>query len=385
MKYRILIILLLGIACTMPAQKSRVIAVMQMIDAGKYSDAKEDIQLAVSHEKTSGWYRTYYAKGLLCQTAYEDGIKTSDTKKTTLYPDQLMVAYTAYEKALELDVRERLHAGIAQKYYHLSNDFRKLGEEKYKGGAYKDALRAFESALLISQSDLITAKTDTNLVYNTAMAAFESKQWDKAIGYLTGLHDDAYSSNASLLLAKACMELGDSVRAEELMKEGLERYKYQEAMVMYMVNRYVENTRMEEALCTLDSAIEAAPGNYNFHWARGLVCRRMDNYEDAIFSFKKAVELAPDKALLYDHLGISYYNIGIDLRESALNIMDNLQYQQAREAYMGKFREALKWLERSYELDPENEETIARLYQLYEQLQMKEKQEAFEFRMRTIR
>lgn len=369
----------------MSAQKSRVMAVMQMIDAGKYTEAKEDIELAVSNDRTSGWYRTYYAKGMLCQTAYEDGIKTNDTKKTALYPDQLIVAYTAYEMALSLDVRERLHSGISQKYYHLSNDFRKLGEEKYKRGEYKYALRAFESALLITQSDIITAKVDTNLVYNTAMAAFESEQWDKAIGYLTGLHDDAHSTNASLLLAKACIELGDSVRAEEVLEEGLELYKYSEAMVMFIVNRYVENTRMEEAIRTIDSAVEADPGNFNFHWARGLVYRRMGNYDEAILSFKKGAELAPDNPLLLYHLGVIYYNVGIGQRESARKIMDKPLYLEARAVYLGKFREAVKWLECSYELDADNEKTISRLYQLYKQLQMKEKQDSFELKMNAIR
>jgi len=38
----------------------------------------------------------------------------------------------------------------------------------------------------------------------------------------------------------------------------------------------------------------------------------------------------------------------------------------------------VKWLERSYALDPGNENIISKLSQLYYQLQMKEKQETFE-------
>ena len=101
-------ILLTGVFTGTAAQKSRVLAVFQMIDQGKYEEAREAIELAVWNDKTSRWYRTYYAKGLLCQTAYEEGYPKKDKKKTTLYPDQLYVAYASYEKALDLDNRKKL-------------------------------------------------------------------------------------------------------------------------------------------------------------------------------------------------------------------------------------------------------------------------------------
>lgn len=344
-------------------------AVMQMIDAKKYDEAKEAIELAIWNDKTSRWPRTYYAKGLLCQMAYEGG------KKTNLYPDQLFVAYDAYEKALELDVRERLHNSIKQKYYLLANDFIKLGQELYTKKDYSASLQAFESALLIGKSELISAKTDTNLVYNTAMAAYKSENLDKAILYLTGLHEDAYSTNVTLLLATTFMEAGDSIRGEEVLNEGIVLYHYDETLVMYLVNLLVDSGSLGTALEIIDRAVKASPENSRFHWAKGLIYRRMNNYEEAIKSFLKAVELSPDQAALCYHLGVCYYNMGIELRESALKIDENNEYLEIREQYLEKFKEAVEWLKLSYELDPENEETVSKLYQLYYQLQMKEEQD----------
>jgi len=104
----------------------------------------------------------------------------------------------------------------------------------------------------------------------------------------------------------------------------------------------------------------------------------MGNYEKAIASFLKADELAPDNPTLYYHMGVCYYNMGIDLRESALNISEKEKYREIREQFLGQFREAVNWMERSYKLDPQNDETISILYQLYYQLQMKEEQETFQ-------
>ena len=378
MKQSIVTILLLGLTLSLWSQKSKVMAVMQMIDNEKYDDAKEAIELAVLNDKTSRWPRTYYAKGLLCQTAYEAGVKKKDTKKTNLYPDQLFVAYNSYEKALELDVRERLHTAISQKYYLLANDFRTMGEELYKKREYLESLRAFEHALLIGESDLISAKTDTNLVYNAAMAAYESHNWEKAIEYLNGLHADAHSTTASLLLSVAYLQSGDTIRSEEVIMEGVELYQYEDSLVMYLVNQLVTSGRMEPAINAMDRAIEARPENFIFYWARGLVYRRMDNYDEAIKSFLKAAELCHDRPLLYYHIGLSYYNVGIDLHESALGITENDEYREIREQYLDIFREAVKWLKKSYELDPHNEEIISKLNQLYNQLQMKGEQESLQ-------
>jgi len=378
MKQYLVIILLLGLALPASAQKSRVLAVKQMIDAGKYDEAKEAIELAIWNDRTSMWHRTYYTKGLLCQTAYEAGMEKKDTKMTNLYPDQLFLAYDSYEKALELDARERMHNHIRLHYYSLANDFKNLGEELYQKGEYKESLRSFEHALLIGKSDLVSFKTDTSLVYNAAMAAYEGGSWEKAVEYLTVLHEDAYSTRSTLLLAIACHQSGDTVRSQEVLVEGLELYQYDESLVMYLVNDLASSDMLISAINILSKAIEAKPDDFIFYWARGLGYRRLNDYDKAMSSFLQAADRAPDTPTLYYHIGVSYYNIGIDLRESALSIVENDEYQAVRQQYLEKFREAVKWLERSYELEPENEKTQAKLNQLYYQLDMKEQQKALE-------
>jgi tetratricopeptide (TPR) repeat protein len=349
---------------------------MQMIDQGKYEEGKEAIELAIWNDKTSSWARTYYVRGLLCQVAYEDGVKTNDSKKTGLYPDQLYLAYTSYERAIELDVRKRYQADISQKYYLLSNDFRKMGKAYYEDREFDKALRAFEHALLVNKSPLIHAKVDTNLIYNTAMAAYEGKNWGKAIGYLNGLHEQGHAPSTSLLLYDALIEQGDSARAEEVLYEGVELYNYETQIVVYLINRFASSREYDKALDLLDRAIKQKPENYKFLWVRGLIYRRMSEFDKAVESFKSAIKLAPDESEIYYHIGVIYYNMGIDLTEQSLKIGDSDEYQKIKALARKHFKDAVVWLEQAYEMDPHNEETISKLYQLYYQLQMKEKEES---------
>jgi len=379
MKRLSILFLLFSLALAASGQKSRVLSVMQMIESKKYSEAKEAIELAVWNDRTANWHRTFYAKGLLCQSAYEEGMAKKDSKLTSLYENQLYLAWDSYEKALELDAREKLHSTVGKQYYSLSNTFRKLGQEQYAKKEYEEAFKAFEHALLVINSDLVKVDPDTNLVYNTALAAYESKNWEKAIAYLNGLHTDGFSTDASLFLVNAHLNEGDTVQAEAVMLDGVKKFDYSETLVMYYVNWLTENGKNEQAIDILDQAIKKHPENFRFHWAQGLVHSTLENYPLAIESLVEATKLSEEvPPELYYQVGVSYYNIGIELREAALLITENKKYMEVRDQYLSKFREAVKWLELSYELDPGNDNTISRLYQLYYQLQMKEKQEAFE-------
>jgi len=355
-------------------QKSRVLSVFQMIESEKYKDAKEAIELAVWNEKTSRWYRTYYAKGLLCQKAFEAGFDKGEKSKTNLYPDQLIVAYDSYNKALELNSRNKTASAITLQLYNLANDFQKLGEKHYAGKEYSKALQAFEHALLISKNPQLSVSTDTNLVYNTAVAAYEAREWDKAISYLTGLNDDEYSPNTALLLYSANVNTGDSVQAEQVLFEGMDRYNSEESIVLRLVDLLVGTDRKKEAVTVLDSAIARKPENYHFPWTRGLVYQQMELYDQAIESLVHASGLAPEEVDILYNIGLCYYNMGVEISEHSREIYNNREYQAARKRSREQLRQSLDWLEKAYKLDPSNQLITYKLNQLYYQLQMPEKQ-----------
>jgi tetratricopeptide (TPR) repeat protein len=213
------------------------------------------------------------------------------------------------------------------------------------------------------------------------MAAFESKNWGKAISYLTGLSDDQYSSNSVLLLYQAHINNGDSQQAEKVLLEAVEQYNSDETIVLQLIDLLVESGRMEQAVTTLDTASVRHPDNYHFPWTRGLVYQRLNLYDEAIESLLMASELAPRELGIYYNLGICYYNQGVEINELAQQISNNADYQATRIRALDQFREAVKWFEKAHDLDPGEQQTNAKLYQLYYWLQMTEKQKRIELLM----
>lgn len=345
-------------------QKSRVLSVFQMIESEKYEEAKEAIELAVWNDKTSRWHRTYYAKGLLCQKAYEAGYEKNETKLTNLYPDQLVVAYRAFEKALALDARSKTTASITMLYYRLANDFQNMGSKFFLKGNYAKAFQSFEHALFICESPLLSVDIDTSLVYNTAISAFESKNWEKAIEYLTGLNEDAHSPNTALLLYSAHINNGDSIRAEEVLFESEQRYKSHPVVVLQLVDLLVGSGRPGLAISVLDTAISRRPEVAQFPWTRGLILENMGQYDEAVDNLMAAAALAPEKAGICYDLGICYFNMGVEISESSRYLRSNMEYREARKRSSERFGSAIEWLQKAHDLEPGNPAINSRLNQL---------------------
>jgi len=369
---------ILGLSGTLLAQKSRVISANNLIASEKYDEAKEAIELAILNDKTKSWHRTYLVKGLLCQKAFEAGFDKDETKLTNLYPRQLFVAYDSYEKALGLDSRRRIHAAVETQYYQLANDFQKLGKRHYQRKEYELAMHAFEHALLLGKDSMLSVEIDTGLIYNTAMAAYESRNWDKAILYLTGLDEDAYSAEITILLQKAYLAVNDSIAGEMVLKDGIENYDYDRTIVLQLVDLYVASERWEEAFALMDSSIIHKPENHYFPWTRGLLFQNREMYEAAIADLIQASSLAPEEVDIFYNLGICYYNMGVELNGSARHIFNNAQYRAVRAEAKANYYEAVFWFEKAYEANPLHQPTIRKLYQLYSRFEMTEKRENME-------
>ncbi len=366
----ILIWLMLALAGTLQAQKSRVLAVIQLIETEKFKEAKESIELAVWNDRTADWSRTWYARGLLCQKAYEKGVEKKDNELTSLYPEQLLEAYDSYEKALDLNPGNRIITAIAKNYYALANDFQAEGKKHFGAREYSEALKDFEHALLITRSHLVSVKTDTSLIYNTAMAAYQAGNWEKAIGYLAGLNEDRYGPETAMLLYRAHLSHGDSTLAEKVLAESVDSYHSDEDLVLQYTNLLVSTGRPGEAVAVLDTAAIRYPGNALFPWTKGLILQQTGEYPEAILSLETARELAPERGGIYFALGICYYNMGVDLEEKARHISDNRSYLGQMEAARQNFMQAIEYLEKARELDPGHPGTNSRLNLLYQHLQL---------------
>jgi tetratricopeptide (TPR) repeat protein len=132
----------------------------------------------------------------------------------------------------------------------------------------------------------------------------------------------------------------------------------------------------------LDTASVRQPENFRFPWTSGLLYLRLNLYDEAIESLSVAGELAPEEVGICYNLGLCYYNRGVEINDAAQKISVNVEYLAARKSALEQFSEAVNWLEKAHNLDPDDQQTILKLYQLYYWLQMTEKQKSIELLIR---
>lgn len=371
----ILFVLVLFSGCRVlsPLQRSNLIAVFHLIEDGKYEEAKEVVEDMIADDETSQWSRTWYARGFLAQTAYIEGRKQNDKKKYELYPNQLYIAISSYETARRLDRRARFKRQLAPGYVKLSNEFKKEGERLFKEEKYNEALRAFEQAIKINEGAVLSAPADHDLYFNAAVAAYESENQDKAIEHLRFLHEERYTPNATHLLFTLYLEKENINRAEEVLTEGIEGYEDNEVLVMLLAELLFEKGDTEGAIEMLEKAASENPSEYTFHFTKGLIYQKTNQYSLAIKAYKEAIEVNPDQMEAYLNLATCYYNMGVDIEESTIQIQSSREAAQNRNKSAAAFDSAIEWLDKIYDKNPDDPSLLLRLYQLYRAMNVNDK------------
>jgi tetratricopeptide (TPR) repeat protein len=370
--------ILSGCSSLTPLQRSKLITVNHLIDNSRYAEAKEIVEEMTEGEESGQWSRTWYNRGNLCQTAYREGVQKNDRKMSELYPDQLFLAFESYEKAIELDKRDRLERQLVPKYVLLANDFQKLGERHYNSRNYEEALRAFEKSLEIIERPALAVRLDTNLVYNTALAAYEAGKWDKAVKHLGRLHDYGYSANVVHLLSNAYLQKENLQYAEKTLREGIEIYDNSERLILLLADLLVEHGKVEGALEVLDHAIAKDPSNHTLYQTRGLVFQKDGQFNDAILAYFDANIHKPGQVRTLVNLATCYYNLGVEIEESTRTITNSSTVQIEKAKSAAAFESAITWLDQAYEMEPRDQGILLEIYQLYRMLRVSDKMRSIE-------
>jgi tetratricopeptide (TPR) repeat protein len=371
----LIMILLGGCSSLMPLQRSRLITAFHLIEDKKYDEAKAFIEGMAEEENSAQWPRTWHARGLLYQNAYREGIEKNNKKLYELIPGQLFEAYESYEKALELDAGNGIRSKLVPKYVLLANDFQSIGQKKFREGKYDEALQAFQTVEKIRHSELLKLDTDTSLVYNIALAAIEGKNHQTAINYLTRLNEYSYGTNVSHLLSAEYLHLGDSLNAQHVLEEGITKYEDNEELILLLVDLHFSRNNAEESFAILDHKSALKPSSYKIPYTKGLILQKTGQYKEAIAAYEKSLTLEPEKTIIYAQIAACFYNIGIEIEESARTMNNNSLVEKERKRSTAALESAITWLNKALELETNDGEALAIIHDLSTLLDITERVE----------
>ncbi len=370
-KIVVLLLIFAGVGSVF-AQKGKVTSANNYLTNGQIVKAWEAIQVAEQHEKTMAYDKTFFVKGKILQAMGE----SQDAEIKKLVEDPLPKAFEAYKKAIELDEKGNILKSISLSLPMLNNDFINLGVQHFTAKEYAEAVEAFEYSMEIAQFDVFGGSIDTIIIYNTALAAYNAEDWDIALKYFNQSKELRYGGTGVYqLINRTYFFMGDSLGAENSMKEGIEAYPDEDVILLELIQHYLNTGRDEDALSYLTIAKAKSPDNKVLFYVEGILFDKQGNTEGAINSYKKAIEIDPEYFDPYYNLGVIQFNEGVKLQEEANQIMDNEKFKVAKEKMDAAFAIAIPSFEKAAEINPESIETLENLKILYYRLQMMDKRE----------
>lgn len=367
------IMILLFCATTMYAQKGKVTQAISYFTSGKLDEAKKMIDEAIKHEACVNWDKAYFTKGQIYQAIFES--TNGDYRK--LDKNALNVAWDAYQKVIELDVKQKYPKKIATQYQNMIIDFTKQAVDYYAAQNFKDAVASFERALEIEKSPLITEgnppKVDTIIMFNTAIAAHKAKDYVTAEKYLKEVLKYNYEVvNSYPLLASALKEQGKQEEAIQYLHKGYESNPKNIDILIELINYYLYGGKPEEAEQYLDAAIAQAPNNASFYRVKGTLFEKTNKMDQAEAMYKKALEINPDDFFAMSNLGNIRLNMINELQKKVMAMNDQKEYEKGKAALDKEYESVLPYFEKAYQLKPEERSTWIILKELYFRLRNKD-------------
>ncbi|MDR0981687.1 MAG: tetratricopeptide repeat protein [Culturomica sp.] len=363
MKRLTFILMILFCASIGFAQKGKVNQANSYLNAGKLDEAKKAIDEGINHEKTINDPNSYFVKAQIYQSIHESPIPAFKD----LSPDALNIAYDAYKKAVELDLKGKISKKLPEHYKNLSADFINAGVDAYNKGNFTDAAKNFKIGLEIQNSTILNQTTpDTTVIFYTGMALKNAGDADGSIDYLKKALELNYeAARCYALLANIYKEKGNKEEALKYLNEGYKKYPESAELLVELINFYLSSDEPGGAEKFLDAAIAQDPTNSSFYTAKGALLERTGNLEGAAEMYKKSLELDPKNFQAQYNFGVVELNKVSEHHKKVNDIMDVEEYNKGIKEVYAEYEAVIPYFEKAATINPESKETLQILKELY--------------------
>lgn len=368
MKKTIATVLFVSLTTLTFAQKNKVVNCYNYMKSEEYDKAIENIDQAIEHSKTKDDAKTWKYRG----DAYLGAAASEEHKDVAESP--LLVAFESYYKAIELDEKDRYKQEIIMNMVGVMHPMGlNIGVDKFQAQKYESAMEHFGVSAAIKG---MTGEMDTLALYNTALAAERAEKLDEALEIYTQVARSGYNDGDVYSLAAGIYrQKGDPKGMIQMIKEGREKHPDNAGLIIDELNFYLINEQYDEAKINLDIAIEKDPENPILYFSKGTVMEGLEDKDGAEEAYKKAIELDPDYFDPTYNLGALYFNTAVEYLDEIQEIKDVKKYNEEKKVADQYFEDALPYLERAHELNPEDRATMASLVELYARTNASEKWE----------
>lgn len=366
-----------------------------------FAKAEQLINTAIENPESKDDPKTWDVAGLIQQRFVEE-----EQKKQYLgQAYDTAGVYNAISKLFDYYTKCDELAQIPNRKGKIKNKFRKSNSktllafrpELINGGVFyfngsdkdKEALAFFQKYLetpnlpMFEGEDLISEDTNyKTIAYYATLAAMRLEDYETITKVAPLAVTDTQEGMQSLeLLSHAYRALENDEDLVKTLKEGIEKFPEHLYFFGNLIDYYVSNERLDDALALANTMVEKDPDNTYYVYVKGFIYHHMKNYKAAAENFKKAIELDPNNAEAYSNLGLAYSIQAQEILDAVPTDLDinSQQYKEAGAKAEVLYKKALPFYEKARELKPDDKSLWAQgLYLIYYKLNMADKFEEIE-------
>ena len=412
MKVRIIIFSILSVlSFTVNAQrhligetKKAISGLTMTVDS--YNKAFNKLQPALTNEETCNLPETW---ALANRIKIEQFDKYMDYRRVGKKIDIKAMGHTlldAYDyglKALSLDtvrvmnkkgepvidkktkrpkVKTRFSKDVVNHLISHHDNYRVAGSELYNIKDWDGAYRAWDyyCQMAFRTDDRRWTKPDSVIAevrYYQGIAAWQKTDTIDAVRLFSIARHSGYNRKEAYDYALVCLsDLGNEREVVRLAWDAFIKFGTTDPQyIRILINDFIAREDYSGANDLLDEAIEANPNDDELYNLKGLVVENYNDIYEAYPYYQRCIELNDSNASGLFNVGRFFYNKAMETR-----LNSRLYGKKLADLVNPIYREALPYLEKSYAINPANQDVINALRDIYYKLGEAEKLQAIESR-----
>ena len=384
------------------AQKKNVAKATSKIvaDPQDTKGAKEAILLALKDSTTKNDAKTWFVAGDVYNAIYTEQQKIEWTQKKgdkALMANSVESACKAYLTADSLDklpnakgkIIPKYHAKVIEKVKALQRGFTEGGSYYYEQKDYKNALRFFDAYINypnIPQMQGLGLEKDTLIpliTYYCGLCATQAEMPAVAVKYYEKVKDNMDSKWIYARLSDDYSQLKDTVNMIRMFKAGAQKFPQESYYVRSLINYYINQNKMDEALSWINAAIELDPKGAVLWNVKGRILEST-NIEEAKKCYQQSIDLDPNFAEALGNMGRIYYNTAVEDLARINAIRDDKKYKIEKAKLKTSFQTPLPYFEKAYQLNPDERDYVIALRGIYYNLEKDAKYQEMDKKLKSM-
>lgn len=369
-----------------------------------YNKAFNKFKPALTHEETCNHPGTWaLANRIKVETfdKYEDNRRVGKKIDVRAMGHTLIDAYDYGMKSLSLDtvpelnkkgepvidkktkrpkVKTRFSKDVVNRLLEHHDDYRLVGSELYNVKDWDGAYKAWDDFCQMAAriDDPRWVKPDSIVAevrYYQGIAAWQRADTIDAVRLFSVARHAGYNRKEAYDYALVCLsDLGNEAEVVKLAWEAFIKFGTSDPQyIRILINDYLSREDFSGANDLIDDALEAKPNDDELLNLKGLIIENQQDIYQAFPYYQRCIELNDSNASGLFNVGRYFYNKAMETRQNS-----NLYGKKLADLVNPMYREALPYLEKSYELNPRNTDVRNALRDIYYKLGEADKLQAIE-------